>query len=295
MGNILLRDQDGYIVAFEQFDCRSFARFPGKEVRATVLTYIDPFSCNRRNERCPPNYRSGRCRITRATGGSSTCFDNVHIVRELAIELWNLYNFQFRFGVKLYECEYLCQVIICLHAASAMYINLDCNINVRSHLIFYFLSFFFFLFQFHEIVEKRSKEQECVTTSINSRITSICRLMSTSISIPIVDYAFITAYRAFPVSCSSFSSIIFLVHAFSIIVDYRGKIPVSLASLFLVSSFPLLPLLSAIFLYPPPSFPRLSFHYFVAAFSASVNRWIFHFSLSFSLFNVFFLFLRKFH
>lgn len=144
MGNILLRDQDGYIVAFEQFDCRSFARFPGKEVRATVLTYIDPFSCNRRNERCPPNYRSGRCRITRATGGSSTCFDNVHIVRELAIELWNLYNFQFRFGVKIYECEYLCQVIVCLHAASAMYINLDCNINVRSHLIFYFLSFLFF-------------------------------------------------------------------------------------------------------------------------------------------------------
>lgn len=46
---------------------------------------------------------------------------------------------------------------------------------------------------------------------------------------------------------------------------------------------------------PPPSFPRLSFHYFVAAFSASVNRWIFHFSLSFRLFNVFFLFLRKFH
>lgn len=87
MGNILLRDQDGYLVAFEQFDCRSFARFPGKEVRATVFTYIDPFSCNRRNERCPPNYRSGRCRITRATGGSSTCFDNVHIVRELAIEL----------------------------------------------------------------------------------------------------------------------------------------------------------------------------------------------------------------
>lgn len=116
-------------------------------------------------------------------------------------------------------------------------------------------SFFFFLFQFHEIVEKRSKEQECVTTSINSRITSICRLMSTSISIPIVDYAFITAYRAFPVSCSSFSSIIFLVHAFSIIVDYREKIPVSLASLFLVSSFPSLPLLSAIFLYLLPPSP----------------------------------------
>lgn len=48
------------------------------------------------------------------------------------------------------------------------------------------------------------------------------------------------------------------------------------------------------FFFAPSLFPP-AFHYFVAAFSASVNRWIFHFSLSFRLFNVFFLLLRKFH
>lgn len=159
--------------------------------------------------------------------------------------------------------------------------------------LFFSFFLFFFCFNFMKSLKKRSKEQECVTTSINSRITSICRLMSTSISIPIVDYAFITAYRAFPVSCSSFSSIIFLVHAFSIIVDYRGngfsRVVVPRIQLSFASSF------VCHFSLPPPSFPRLSFHYFVAAFSASVNRWIFHFSLSFRLFNVFFLLLRKFH
>ena len=40
-------------------------------------------------------------------------------------------------------CEYFCRVIICLRVASTTYINLDCNINVRSLLIFSF--FFFFL------------------------------------------------------------------------------------------------------------------------------------------------------
>lgn len=77
--------------------------------------------------------------------------------------------------------------------------------------------------------------------------------MSTSISIPIVDYAFITAYRAFPVSCSSFSSIIFLVHAFSIIVDYRGngfsRVVVSRIQFSFASSF------VCHFSLPPPSFP----------------------------------------